>query len=171
MNWKSTIVVSGAGLIATWMGMSSPNSTRDGAISAPARQAATPAFTPSSDIVEQAARLQYGVRAHTEFRTPTRNPFRFAAERPVRIAAPPAQVVEPPPTPAQPEQPALRLVGITSDTIDGALQRTAVLRTRSDVQVVKEGESVGGYTVTKIDDSSVELAGPDAAPLTLTFRP
>ena len=171
MNWKWTALVSGAGLVATWFGAaSSPN--RAAATVAPS--ATAPVVSASArDIQEQAAHLQAAMRAHAEYVPPVRNPFAFG-RRPERhgVATPaPLAAVDTAPIVAQPTAPVIRLTGIASDVVDGRTQLTAILSTASDLMLLKEGESAGGYTVKAIDDNSVELVGPDGASVRLSFRP
>src|SRR3954463_15692148 len=71
MNWKSTVAVSGATVLATWLGWSpgyQPAATPAIASNAPEAKA--------GDIQSQADRLQVRVRKELEYRDPTRNPFR-----------------------------------------------------------------------------------------------
>jgi hypothetical protein len=70
--------------------------------------------------------------------------------------------------PPAPVRPAIRLRGIATDTVDGAIQRTAIITTDAALLLVREGEAAGAYRVTKIEEESVEFAGPDGA-LTLSL--
>ena len=70
--------------------------------------------------------------------------------------------------PPAPVRPTIRLRGIASDTVDGAVQRTAIITSDAGLMLVREGEAAGAYRVTKIEDESVELAGPDGS-LTLSL--
>ncbi len=172
MTWKSTLVVSGAGLVATWLGVvSTPVVPGAGGAAASAQpaQAVTPAAA-ANDIQLQAARLQAGIRRDAEYRSPSRNLFRFAEHRAAPARA--AQAVQPfqaPDVPSPAVRPRVRLSGIAADTVDGAVQRTAVLSTSADVLLLKEGESGGGYTVRKIGDDSVELVDTAGSELTLSL--
>ena len=65
--------------------------------------------------------------------------------------------------PPAPVRPSITLRGIASDTVDGAIQRTAVITTDGGLVLVREGEAAGGYRVTKIEDDSVDLTGPDGS--------
>lgn len=168
MTWKSTVIVSGAGVVATWLTVvSTPGAPQT---VAPSAAASVPAPM-VTDIEREAMHLQSAVRTHTDYRTPSRNPFRFA-EHAARRTSPPSRALESvaPVAAPQPQRPSIRLSGIASDTVDGAVQRTAVLSTGSDVLLLREGESGGGYTVSKIADEAVELvdAGGGVVILTLT---
>ena len=174
MNWKSTVVVSGAGAIATWLAAVVPVQHA----TAPAERTAltTGAADASDEIVREAEQLSARLRASGASREPARNPFRFAdrgrapAAGPARAAAPESE----PLTPA-PETPALRvsLAGMVEDTTSGATTRTAVLSTPDGVLLVKEGDQVAGqYTVTAITGTSVELTrGSDGSVARLVLRP
>ena len=165
MNWKSTVVVSGAGLLATVFGwVSSPVVPQR----APARAAAaapqSTQATAVSDIQQEAARLQSRLVPDATFRQPSRNPFRFVPRTAPRsdpaVAAPVPESVAI--VPIAPPRPNIHLRGIASDTVDGALQRTAILTTDdAGLLLVREGETAGIYRLTKIEDEAVELSGPD----------
>jgi len=70
--------------------------------------------------------------------------------------------------PPAPVRPTIKLRGIASDMVDGAMQRTAIVTTDAGLMLVREGEAAGTYRVTKIEDESVELTGPDGS-LTLSL--
>ena len=170
MNWKSTstAVVSGAGLLATWLGWvpaSYPVNTVPG--TAQDRTAA------ASDIQAEAQRLQVRVRKELDYRDPTRNPFRFGTR--------PAPSVRPQPQ-AEPEvstaaaTPLIQslgfaLSGMATETVDGTVQRTAILSTASNVLFVKEGDRVDSFTVTRIDEAGVEMMDADGSVRRLVLTP
>jgi hypothetical protein len=164
MNWKSTVLVSGAGLVATVFGwVTTPTSPQRNA--APSTRAvAQPTVSAATDIQHEAARLQSRLVPEATYRQPSRNPFRFGArvnprvERPTPLLQPPVVVIPPAPV-----QPTIRLRGIAADAVDGAIQRTAIMTIDAGLVLVREGESAGAYRVTKIEDESVELTGPDGA--------
>src|ERR1051325_3804541 len=79
MNWKSTVIVSGAGLVATVFGWVSTPATIP-QHTPPSRTVASPsppAVSAAADIQHEAARLQTRVAPAPTFRQPSRNPFRF----------------------------------------------------------------------------------------------
>lgn len=85
-----------------------------------------------------------------------RNPFTFGARE--RVAAPAVAVQSP--SPAGALEPAVPItgpgyvlsgIGITGDT------RSAVLAAGDDVHIVGVNDTVGGYTVSEISDTSVTL--------------
>ena len=168
MNWKSTAVVSGATLLATWFGWTTTPTHERAAAAAPPRDTRP---VGAVDIQQQADRLQIRMRAEADYRDPSRNPFRFGrTTAPVRVQRPEppvavaAQTVVPPP-------PALTLSGIATDTVDGKVLRTAIITAPSGLLLVKEGDRVADYTVTRVEDAAVELAAPDGATRTLTLTP
>ena len=170
MNWKSTVFVSGAGLVATVFGwVSTP--TVPQRTPAPSRIAVTsPPVSAAADIQHEAARLQSRLVPESTYRQPSRNPFRFGARVNPRASERPAPQLQEPVVviPPVPVRPTIRLRGIASDTVDGAIQRTAIITTDAALLLVREGEAAGAYRVTKIEDESVELAGPDG-PLMLSL--
>src|SRR5688572_30568144 len=150
MTWKAYTAVSGATLIATYL-FSAPPTIAPGR--APARVGNTAvAPSPSINIEEQAARLVARVREDTEYHAPSRNPFRFGA---ARVAAPVVRAPEPvdvPPAVTAPQAPPplpIRLTGISTITVDGQRQRTAVLITLEGVVTAREGEMVGPFRVVR----------------------
>ncbi len=174
MDWKSTAVISGAGILATWFfSMPAIHSPATGAIAPAARPPQTTAST--IDIQREADRLQ--VRVHQvpqHIETSTRNPFRFGA-RPAPAArpsgtsgpAPAAAIVPQPPPP-----PDITLDGIATDVVDGQAQRTAILKTDAGIVLVREGEQVAGqFRVEKIAPDAVELVKiSDGSVLRLALR-
>jgi hypothetical protein len=158
MDWKSTAVISGAGILATWF-FSMPPTV------APARAVAPAARVPQAstsqiDIAKEAARLQVHRVEEPRYTEPSRNPFRFNARRePARATvgvapAPPPVVLPPPP-------PRITLDGVAADTMDAQSQRTAILNTDAGVVLAKEGDEVAGYRVQKIAADAVELVKID----------
>jgi hypothetical protein len=157
MNWKSTAAVSGAGLLATWLGWTptrpatvndAPATTRD----------VRPVY--GVDIQEQATRLQMRVRNELEYQDPKRNPFRFVV-RPAAIARRSQAIETPPAVPAAPAEILPALSGMATDMVDGQAQRTAIFSRGGEVLFAKEGDRLGSYTVTHIDEAGVELAAAD----------
>ena len=172
MNWKSTVLVSGAGLVATLFGwVSTPTLPQRNPTPAAIPVAQPTATAPAAaDIQHEAARLQSRLVPESTYRQPSRNPFQFAprltpraADRPIAPVQEPAIVLPPAPV-----RPTITLRGIASDVVDGAIQRTAIVTTDAGLMLVREGETAGTYRVTKIEDESVELTGPDGS-LTLSL--
>jgi hypothetical protein len=158
MDWKSTTLISGAGLLATWV-FSMPNATAPAA--SPSAVVQAPQATAATiDIQREAARLQ--VRLHPESlgSATARNPFRFASRPPrevTPVAAPDgafAPVVISAPAP----QPQLSLDGVATEIVDGQEQRTAILHTDDGVVLAKEGDLVSGlYRVMTVSPATAEL--------------
>ncbi len=55
--------------------------------------------------------------------------------------------------------------------MDGQSQRTAILTSAADVLFAKEGDRVGSYTVTRIDETGVELTAADGTVRRLSLTP
>ena len=159
MDWKSTAVISGAGILATWFFSMPPTSTPARAL-APAVRA--PQSTASQiDIAREAARLQVHRVETPHYTEPSRNPFRFnARHEPARATAGVVAVVPPPPV-LPPPPPRITLDGVAADTMDAQSQRTAILNTDTGVVLAKEGDQVAGYRVQKIAADAVELVKID----------
>jgi hypothetical protein len=158
MDWKSTAVISGAGILATWFFSMPPTSTPARAVAPAAR---VPQTTASKiDIEKEAARLQVRRLEEPHYTEPSRNPFRFNARpEPARATAgivpvAPVPVLPPPP-------PRITLDGVAADTMDAQPQRTAILNTDTGVVLAKEGDEVAGYRVQKIAADAVELVKID----------
>ena len=158
MDWKSTAVISGAGVLATWF-FSMPPAQQS--VSVPATPAARAERAPSAriDIQQEAAKLQLRTPSSPRYDEPSRNPFRFSEPRqPAHAAAPPAAPpIVAPIAPPPPPPPKISLDGIASDTVNGEMERTAILNTDSGVVLAKEGDQVAGYRVKRVAPDSVEL--------------
>jgi hypothetical protein len=172
MDWKSTAVISGAGILATWF-FSLPAS-HPLATGAAAAARAPQAVASTIDIQREAARLQVRVHPEQTYVESSRNPFRFGARpasgaRPVGTSAPaqPAAAV-----PQAPPPPRITLDGIATDMVGDQPQRTAILKTDSGVVLAREGDQVAGqFRVTKIAADAVELVTiSDGSVLRLALR-
>ena len=75
MTWKSTAVVSGAGLLVTYLANYAPPR----AIPAAPARASQAVTVPAVDIQQQADRLKLRVRQEVALSDAARDPFRFAA--------------------------------------------------------------------------------------------
>jgi hypothetical protein len=160
MDWKSTAVISGAGILATWFFSMPPTQAPAGAV---ARAAREPRIVASRiDIEKEAAHLQARTRQELQYTEPSRNPFRFSERRQGRGTSSPAVAAPAVPiTPQAPLPPRIMLDGIAADTIGGQEQRTAILNTDAGVVLAKEGDQVAGYRVEKIAADVVELVKID----------
>jgi hypothetical protein len=172
MDWKSTAVISGAGILATWF-FSMPASQLSPSGRTAATTRAPQAAAATIDIQHEAERLQTRMHQQPRYVEPSRNPFAFGTRRPVAVrpaqavtAAPPAVIAPPPPAP-----PRLALDGIAADTVDGQPQRTAILNTDAGVVLAHEGDQVSGYRVDKIGADLVQLVKvSDGSVLSLGLR-
>jgi len=163
MDWKSTALISGAGIVATWFFSMPPTHAPVGAVAPAPRAVAARRTTSSIDIEREAQRLQARPRPEAHYTEPSRNPFRFSERREparptagVRLAPAPVALAPLPPPP-----PTITLEGIAADTAAGQPQRTAILHTDSGVALAKEGDVVAGYRVEKIAADAVELTKVD----------
>jgi hypothetical protein len=157
MDWKSTAVISGAGILATWFFSMPP--TQAPAASPARAPRATAAAAPTVDIKKEAERLQVRLRPSMQYSEPSRNPFRFGSA-PVRDVARQVAAAAPAPlavAPLPPPMPTLMLDGIASDDANGQAQRTAILHTDAGVMLAKEGDEIAGYRVGKVSADAVEL--------------
>lgn len=155
MTWKSYVLVSGAGVVATYLA-----STPIPPAGAPALARPVASRTEvASDIEEQAVRLQSRLRRQAPYQEPARNPFRFS-QRPTQrqaVVPKPVAAAAPVTAPQVPQLPPIVLVGIAEDATAG---RTAILKTAEGITFVRVGDTVSGeYTVRTIGDSAVDLAG------------
>ena len=173
MTWKSYVIVSGAGLFATYL-MSAPPSPAPGRTPAASQPVVAPRAVPVVDIQAEASRLQTRVRDVTEYQEPSRNPFRYVAPRRAARPANPEPVVAAPeatPSPA-PAPPLITIAGIATKTVDGERRRTAILITSAGPLEVNEGDAVGAdYRVVRIEEDAVELAVSDGTRRRISLRP
>ena len=172
MTWKSYVIASGAGLLATYL-VSTPPPSAPGRAPAVGQSTAAPQAAPSVDIQAEAARLQTRVREAAEYQEPSRNPFRYVVRRRVAPAPEPDIVAEPDTTlQLLPEPPAITVAGIATKTVDGVRQRTAILMTDAGPLEVNEGDAVGAeYRVVRIEEDAVELAAGDGTRRRISLRP
>ena len=158
MNWKSTATVSGVTLLATWLGWTparQPSVTDSPAVSADVAPL-------DADIEQQAARLQMRVRSELGYQDPKRNPFRFIVRSTPNPPQPPAnEVIVPSPQIAVPDLLPFTLSGMATDRVEGRTVRTAILTTATEVLFVKEGDRVGAYTVSGVDETGINLTADD----------
>ena len=175
MTWKAYTAVSGATVLAGWLASAPPSSAPGTSGPAP-NQAAPGRAAAQPDIAREAARLTARARREAAYTLPQRNLFRFGAARPMASRgtdipepAPPAET----PAPSLAPPPAVSLSGIAEDPIEQRIDRTAILSSRDDVLLVREGDTVlGEYRVTKIESEAIELLRiVDGTTLRLTLKP
>ena len=161
MTWKSYAAVSGVTVLAGWLASSPapgvPTSVSRRAAAAP--RASGPA---TSDIEQQADRLQARLPIARRFAEPRRDPFRFAERRAAADRGAPRIPI--PEAPTQPVDtnpaPQVSLSGIAEEQVNGAPVRTAVLSSPAGVLLVHEGDEVlGYYRVGRIESEAVDLVG------------
>lgn len=172
MTWKAYAAVSGAGVLATYMGLGRPALAPEHVPAA--SPAAAAASRPAADIQTEALRLETRLApSDVRYVEPARDPFRFETRR-LRSAAHRSepQVAAPPAQPVRPEPPLLRLAGIVSSGGDENQQRIAILMTPNGRLEVREGDAVGAdYRVTRIDEDAIEVTAPDGSARRLRLRP
>jgi hypothetical protein len=111
-----------------------------------------------SDIQSQTARLKTRMAAAPTPQEPYRNPFVFGARETTTPRVRREAVVTPPP-PALPPEPAIELIGVTTNQSPNGPLRTAVISALSgELFLVKEGETiVTRYRVGPVTADAVEL--------------
>jgi hypothetical protein len=159
MTWKSYAAASGATVLAGWLASTPPVGVVANSPPAPSRSSRA-AASPSSDIVEQATRLQARIRRETAYVRPQRNPFQFEAARPDAEAA--EAIAEPalsaPPAPVINAAPSVTLAGVAEDPRQDGVERTAILSSPTGVLLVRVGDEVlGRYRVAAVEEGAVEL--------------
>ncbi len=167
MTWKSTVFVSGAGLLATWLA-SVPSLSTTPTLTTPRAEPRNISAPVSSEIADEADRLERRSRSDDTYRTSSRNLFRFGPARPSshtsRTPAVPAVADVMPAAPVV----SIRLSGVAMDRVGEREVRTAILSTPTGVVLAREGEEIApGWTVSTIDAESVGLTRPDGSMLTL----
>jgi hypothetical protein len=174
MTWKSTVVLSGAGVLATWIAAVPPEPTES--VTVRPQLGAGPPASAAAEVEEQASKLALRLRQHEPYEAPNRNPFRFGSSR----ASEPTETVQPVPPAVTPTTVAPRpvpplpvLAGVATDIVDGAEQRTAILSGPSGVVLAREGDEVGGhYRVNRVEAEAIELMRlEDGSVVRLGLRP
>jgi hypothetical protein len=171
---RGLVAVAIAAVVAAWV-LASPGEAPALPDSPHARQAA--ADVERAAVVEaSAARLRARLADMPARPEGARNPFQFEARRASLVPgvrrtvitdAPAAE--EPPSAPVRPE---LRLIGMATDSLDGAVARTAVVSGLNQVYLVKEGEQIAmRFLVKHIDDHGIEVEDlVDSSTFTLGLR-
>lgn len=173
MTWKLYALLSGGAFVATYLFSGPGAMMRSAQVQAVTvrRAPVQQVSTAETEIQALANRLEARVHSDENYRPPTRNPFEFGAARHVEskpVIAP--KPVDIPPAPIAVPPPPIRLSGIATDRVDGMAQRTAIVSTPNGVVLLREGETVVGYRVVTITETSVTLASAaDNSPLTLTL--
>ena len=108
----------------------------------------------AEDAVQETAKLRARLAVLPQNPQPQRDPFTFGAtpRAPKRVTTEPPEVVIPE-TPPPPPIMFPKLVALLTD--NG--QITAVLGIGDSIEMLKAGESAGGFTVREITSSSIEV--------------
>src|SRR5688500_6178068 len=127
MTWKSYAAGSGATVLAGWLASAPPVSVAENRPAVPAGSP-RPVSGYSSDIEEQASRLQTRIRVEAAYVVPRRSPFQFEAARPAAAAVPeqldlPRDVSGP----VTASLPTLTLAEVAEDRLQQGIERTAIL--------------------------------------------
>ena len=175
MTWKSYAAASGATVFAGWLASTPPAAVVENRPAAQSR-ASRASASPSSDIVEQASRLQARIRRETAYVRPQRNPFQFEAAQQAVESAPafaePASSADVS-APAINVGPPVTLAGIAEDSLQTGVERTAILSSPGGVLLVRAGDDVlGQYRVAAVEEGAVELLKlTDGSTLRLSLAP
>jgi hypothetical protein len=114
------------------------------------------------DVNRQVELLRERLALERHFAAPDRNPFTFEAAAAAPVTAPavtPVVAPEPPPLP--------QLVAILTEKVEGALVRRVVVSVNGSVHILKVGETVDQFEVSRIDADGVDLKSRDTP---ATFR-
>jgi hypothetical protein len=162
MNLSRTVVIGViGGALAAWFAAASTTGTHQRDIVMPAKPSALDKS--GADLAAEIGRLHERLHPTSAPQQPARDLFEYGgAPAPAAAAAPAADVIVPPAqdAPAPPAAPAFALVGIAED----AGVRSAIVTGAGDLLIVREGERVGRYSVSRIDPTSIVLADPDGGP-------
>jgi hypothetical protein len=163
MTWKSTAVVSGVGLLATWLASNPPANSPSSTEVVRSQTAAA-----GADIQREAERLGAKVRAQVEYSRPSRNPFRFGERTAPRDRPSGTPEAQPLMSKAVEEPVRIKLSGIAIDLVDGHEQRTAILNTPTGLTFAREGDQVADvFRVGRIADDAVDLLRADGSIVTI----
>lgn len=113
----------------------------------------------ASEIQSQTTRLKTRMAAAPTPQEPYRNPFIFGARESATPRVRPEAVVTPPPAPTTPPEPAIELIGVTTNQSPNGPVRTAVISALSgELFLAKEGETIATrYRVGPVSADAVEL--------------
>jgi hypothetical protein len=154
---RAAMIVGGSAALAAWLAAATTSGRRSNVELLPVKS--LPVDRRGAELANEIERLHERLRPTTTPRQPARNLFSYAAPK-GRPVAPAASVPRPAlseAAPVRPVPPPLKLSGIAEDTADGAVVRTAIISSRGQVVLVKEGENVDRYRVVKIGSEAVEL--------------
>lgn len=112
------------------------------------------------ELAAEAERLKNRLSVVAAPRPVTRNPFLFASKaQPTTVAPHGVELLAPPPVPAAPAAPPVKLIGVAEDGNGPNLVRTAILSMGGELLFAKEGEPVGAgrYRISAIGPDAIEL--------------
>jgi hypothetical protein len=113
----------------------------------------------AADIQSQTTRLKSRMATAPTPQEPFRNPFIFGERATTTPRVRREALVTPPPAPAIPPEPAIELIGVTTNQSPSGPVRTAVISALSgELFLVKEGETVATrYRVGPVTADAVDL--------------
>jgi len=164
MTWKLYALASVGAFLATYVVGFPPSFAPQKPASAAVSQPGGSTTEVVYDLGKQADRLHARITAATAYQEPARDAFRFGAtaRRRAEVIAP--QLPAPPAVAPAPVRPPFALAGIAESTVNGTLERTAILTSLRGVQFAKEGDVLdGGFRVTGVAEGAVTLQSPDDA--------
>lgn len=147
-----------------------------------ADQSAQSTVPAARQVDEETQRLREHLAARAPFSEPVRNPFNFSAgKKPAPKGSEPFStvsaekgsdplVLQPP---ASPDIAVPVLIGVTEDTVDGVVVRTAVLSMNDEMAIVKIGQPFARFSVKSIGPASVDLVdvtSPNRTVTTISIR-
>jgi len=160
------LLFAGALLISQWVLSSAAPTVTPSAIPATVPHTNLDAYEQATapivaEIAAQVDRLRERLNTPPEPPHPLRDPFRYGVREVPRpkdaqpeIVAPPA----PPPPPALP-----KLIGITSEKTDTAVEWKAAISNGDQIILVKAGDTIGPFVVRSVSESTLELVDPSGA--------
>lgn len=164
MTWKLYVLMSGGGALAAYA-LSSTSPFAPPARVAPPRVTAAPPAA-AVDIQALANGLTERMEVERTYRAPARDAFSFAgasSAAPRGAAALPTEAPALPPPPLPPPTPPFALFGVMA----GTTAPTAMLSSLSGVTFASEGDTVVGWRVVEIAETSVTVESADGTRTTL----
>jgi hypothetical protein len=145
----------GSMLLAAWLAAAAaPTFAPEPVVQTSAPRVAEP-DRQALELAAEAERLRQRLHIVAVRRPVIRNPFEFAPKAP---ASPPVAQAFPAPVSLIPTPPAIRLLGVAEDRVDGNPQRTAILTLEGELLLVQEGDSFGGrYRVVRVGADAAEI--------------
>ena len=173
MQTRTVVLIGALSLAAGWLvGTSSVSHDRQAPAtgSATARRGPRPLGSRTSEpLAPFTEQLRQKMQDVPRSPTPGRNPFSFGARRPPMAAsrssrntdAPDAVAAPPAPAPYSAARQRFELSGIASSQRDGMSTLTAILVDNGSLVFAVVGEKLaGGYTVTKVSETSIVITDP-----------